>query len=238
MPASGSVKRRGVRGTTARSLAAQDRRAAQRAASRQIMRSGAVPMNVAVRGLQVSQGEFKSADTTWSVGVNTSSSVFLVNGIARGDEINERNGREVVMKSVQIKGYVTATSATGSPQLARVALVYDRQTNGSALTAAQVFTSVLPWQPRNLENRRRFKIMMDKYISVPSRVTGDSSGPVFVPFEFYRKLDHPITFNSGDAGTVADITTGSMYLVFMSNVASGTTDAVSEGSCRIRYQDK
>jgi len=56
-------------------------------------------------------------------------------------------------------------------------------------------------------------------------------------FKFYRRLAHPVTFNSGDAGTVADITTGSLYLIYIGSIAAGATAGSIVGHCRIRYSD-
>jgi len=194
-------------------------------------------VNPAQRGLQLGQGEFKSVDVTNSVDCNTGTAVLLLNGIARGDEIFERNGREVIMKSIQVALRAAGTAATGIGQSCRVLFVYDRQTNAAALTAAQVLTAADTLAPRNLENRRRFKILYDRLFDLPSRITATVSGPEKVHDKFYRRLRHPITFNSGDAGTVADITTGSLYAVVIGDVVAGDTDASVTLYSRIRYQD-
>lgn len=194
-------------------------------------------INRAVRGLQLGQGEFKSVDVTASLDSNTATSVALLNGIARGDEINERNGREVIMKSVQLNLQIFATAVTGVGSVCRVLLVYDRQTNAAALTAALVLQAATTLAGRSLENRRRFKIMMDRTYAVPSRIAATVSGPEFIVDKFYRRLRHPITFNAGDAGTVADITTGSLYLICIGTEAAGATDGAINLFSRVRYQD-
>jgi len=194
-------------------------------------------VNPAQRGLQLGQGEFKSVDTTYSMDLNTGTSVQLLNGIARGDEIFERNGREVIMKSIQINLQLFATVVTGVGQTARVVVVYDRQTNAAACTAVQVLQAATVIAPRNLENRRRFKILMDRTYLLPSRITATVAGTEFVVDKFYRRLRHPITFNAGDAGTVADITTGSIYMIAIGDQNAGVSDGALNAVCRIRYQD-
>jgi len=191
--------------------------------------------NPAQRGLSLSAGEFKSVDVEDPAGVDcdTNTSVTLLNGIARGDDINERTGREVIMKSIQFTGCTYGTAGTGIDQLHRVLLVYDRQTNGAALTAAQVLSDTTPYSPRNLENRKRFKILYDRLFSI--NASGEA-GTRRV-FKFYRRLSHPITFNSGDAGDVADITSGSLYLITLGSAGVGVTAGYCSYSSRIRYQD-
>lgn len=198
-------------------------------------------MNAAKRGLQLSRGEWKSIDTGSSSQVDTTTAVALVNGCARGDDINERTGRSILMRSVLVRLRHSATESTGSDQFHRVLLVYDRQANAAALTAAQVLTAATVDGLRNLENRNRFKILMDRTIPISS----DNIGAVEVPksgsiawHQFYRKLRHPVTFNSGDAGTVADITSGSLYLVFIGSIAAGVNAGTCTYSVRVRYEDK
>lgn len=191
-------------------------------------------INVATRGLQLSKGEFKSVDTHNNLAADTTSAVALLNGIARGDDITERIGREVVLKSIQIHARFNVATGTGVDQTQRLLIVYDRQTNGSALTAAQVLTSASTDAFRNLENRRRFKILYDKRVALSASAESNSR----VEMDLYRRLRHPVTFNSGDAGTVADIVTGSIYAVVIGSEAAGVTSGLITIGCRIRYQDK
>lgn len=158
----------------------------------------------------------------------------MLNGIARGDEISERNGREVTMRSVELKVQSYVTAGTGIDQVQRHLLVYDRQTNGTALTIAQVLNSVSTVAMKSLENRRRFKIMMDRTVVLNASAEPGSMNY----YKYYRKLCHPVTFNSGDAGTVADITTGSLYFITLGSSAPGATAGSTICQGRVRYQDK
>jgi len=180
--------------------------------------------------------EFKAVDVTTGVtACDTTSAVVLLNGIARGDDINQRNGRQVTMRSIELRGYNYVTTATGTDQIHRVCLVLDKQPNGAALTAAQVFSSVSHLAPRNLENRARFKILMDKRMTLNSDVVGEPGARRV--WKIYRRLNIPVTFNNGNAGTVADIITGSVYLVMIGSNAAGVTAGSFQGISRIRYTD-
>lgn len=196
--------------------------------------------NVAVRGLQLGMGELKSVDTAIAAAaVNTAGGLALVNGMARGDDINQRNGREVVMKSIEFKFTVQSTAATGTDQVHRVVIVYDRQANATALTWTDVYGAGYDiLSPRNLENRKRFKVLMDRTYSLSSAVATSVGGVVMRSDSFYRKLNHPVTFNSGNAGTIADITTGSLYVLYVGTNVAGVTAGSINGRCRIRYEDK
>ena len=189
--------------------------------------------NAAIRGFDLNPGEFKSVDTVVSQAIDQTGAVTLVNGVARGDEINERTGRVLTMRSIQFNARAYATSGTGTDQVGRVLIVYDRQTNAAALTGAQVLASFDTNSPRNLENRRRFKILKDWRF--PINATGESGSNRVL--QFYRRLRHPVMFNSGDAGTVADITSGSIYVLTIGTNVAGATAGNLVGTCRIRYQD-
>jgi len=190
--------------------------------------------NLAVRGLNLAPGEFKAVDVHAATAVTTTPIVVLLNGIARGDDINERTGREVDMRSIQFSAQVRAATTTGVDQTHRVLIVYDRQTNAAAPTMAQVCESATIQAPRNLENRKRFSILFDKIYNLNAADESGSSRQI----RWYRHLNHPETFNSGDAATVADITTGSVYLIALGTEAAGGTSGSIDYWSRIRYQDK
>lgn len=199
-------------------------------------------MNRATRGMQLARGELKSVDTTVAGAViNATGALNLVNGIARGDDINERTGREVTLKSIHCRFEPYSTATTGQDQWGRIIVVYDRQTNGAAMTIAQLLTAVTPIAMRNLENRKRFSVLYDKTFTLNSSILGavqvpEAGGHKY--FEFYRRLNHPMVFNSGDAGTVADITSGSVYVITLGSENAGATAGACHLTCRIRYEDK
>jgi len=201
--------------------------------------------NQANRGLQLSKGEFKSVDTQLESAVCSNDGItpILLNGIARGDEINQRNGREVTIKSIELRYMIESEAASGPVTSCRVMLVYDKQTNGAALTSQLVLNGTgdarTPFQPRNLENRKRFWILYDEMFDIGALGQAAAVGSIpRQPRKFYRRITLPTVFNSGDAGTVADITTGSLYLLAFTDVSAGGTEALLEGMCRVRYQDK
>jgi len=205
-------------------------------------RSGPIVQNVSVRGMNLNVGEFKSKDVEVPLASNqaisTTAYAVLLNGLARGDQIDQRIGNEVLMRSIQIDGYLNAQATTGVSQCIRVMLVYDRQANATALALTDVLVASDVHSHKKLENRHRLKIFLDGRIPIASAVTGDASGVNKHPFKYYRKLRHPVVFNTANNGTVADIQTGAMWLFLIGTAAAGNTDARLCYSSRIRYQDK
>ena len=204
------------------------------AAQKELRAQRTIANRAVARSVAMDSGELKSVDTTGNPVIDTTGAVTLLNGIARGDEINERNGREVLMKSIQLNMSPMVTSGTGVDQVGRALVVYDRQTNAAAPAITDILVANNYLDNRNLDNRKRFKILMDRRWAL--NATGEP-GAIVVD-TFYRRLRHPVTFNSGDAGTVADITTGSLYLITIGTKVAGATAGAIPFRCRIRYQDK
>jgi len=180
--------------------------------------------------------EFKCVDTTWAAhDVNTTGVVTLLNGIGRGDDLHERVGRQVDVRSVQVRLQTYATATTGIEQFHRHMIVIDLQPNGAALTPANVLLAVSTNAPRNLENRQRFRILYDRTFHLNSPL--DQVGGTIKAVRWYKRLNLRETVNSGDAGTIADITTGSLYHVAVGSIAAGATAGGASGSFRVRFTD-
>lgn len=190
--------------------------------------------NQARRGLTLARGELKAADTSANLACNSTGTLALLNGIARGDDISERTGRQVIMKSMQLKLQSSVTVTTGADQVHRYMVVLDTQTNAAALTLAQVLGGSSTVAFPLLENRMRFRILYDRFIPLNGSGEPGSQRTIFVS----KTLNVPVTFNSGDAGTVADIVTNSLYLIVLGDQAAGVTAGAVTYACRIRYEDK
>ena len=153
---------------------------ALRGAAVSIARAAAAP-----RAL-LSSGELKAVDTSVNMSADTTGAAILVTGIARGDDINQRTGREVTLRSIEARFVDRVTSGTGIDQQHRILIVYDRQSNAAAPTVTDVLGSPNVLYPRNLENRRRFKVLFDRYVQLNG--TGEPGSEQV--FKFYRRLRH------------------------------------------------
>lgn len=182
-----------------------------------------------------SRGEMKVIDTNLSsADISSTAIITCINACARGDDINDRIGRECTMKSVQIRGYFQALGACPG-DIVFWSVVYDRQSNGAAPGWTDVYTTAAE-QPnlRNLDNRKRFKVLGSGYLVVNAATSLDG---LQTPIEFYRKLNHPIEFNSLNNGDVGDISTGGLFWMVRAGQAQGANDTGFYGSVRVRYTD-
>lgn len=106
------------------------------------------------------------------------------------------------------------------------------QANGAAPAATDVLALDQLNSPMNLSNSRRFKTICD--IEIPCIGTG---GPQSVSFTRWVKLNHQVEFNTGNAGTVADISTGSVYLLSYQGGNIITAAPNANIYTRIRFTD-
>lgn len=112
-----------------------------------------------------------------------------LNAVTIGDEANQRDGRSITMKSIQIRGFVQSAAASTVPPLVpqpvtvRLALVVDHQNhNLNSLTWSHVFNMETardgdtglnaltpdrygPMTFRSLERSKRFTVLWDETIN-------------------------------------------------------------------------
>lgn len=180
---------------------------------------------------------------------NTGTQLALLNGCAPGSNNFNRIGRKLQLKSLQIHGSIASTDGTTLDAKFRMAIVYDKQANGAAPTYSDIFTSQdisgvtnsTTSAMVNLNNRDRFEIIRDTFLVLGGKDTtatqSYSGTPTIVPIDMFIALNNRVTiYNAGTAGTVGDITSGSLYVFFIATQAN-TTGGNFIGSFRTRFSD-
>lgn len=171
-------------------------------------------------------------------GVGTAT-LTLLNGLSQGAGPSARIGGRIEVRSIQFRGnFQSGTTATGITPL-RVKIVYDKETNGLAPNATDIMATDLIYGMNNLNNAGRFITLLDKTFEPQAGVqAGSASSFQAQTIEGYCKLNLPTKYNSGNAGTVADISSGSIYALTWSNGATtGGAGFADEVSFRMRYTD-
>lgn len=186
-----------------------------------------------VRSRPPSTPEFKCKDTSVSAASNTSGVMTLLNGCGRGDDLHERIGRQVTLRSVQLALHAAVTSGTGVDQTCRVILFFDKEPHGAAPAGTDLLTANDDKAFRNLSNRKRFWILMDQ--KIPLNATAEAYS--HQELDYYRRISLPVTFNSGDNGDITDIVSGALYLYVIGTQAAGATAGAVTGYARVRYVD-
>lgn len=223
------------------------------------MSNGAPGTAVSTRGFSGSYGrsvgEKKFADINpASYGVNTNGSITLLCIPVLGSDFNQRIGRKIVMKSVYIRGIMGAEAAiTGwtpplaSPAfLARMIILIDWQPNGAVPTIADILVTASANSQLNANNRDRFKILKDKVYAIgnmdidttATQTWAICGGQTVKAIKVYKKINIETIFNATNGGTIADINSGALYMVWIGTTAAGTdTDGIANLSTRVRYID-
>lgn len=216
--------------------------------SKKMKRGGGLRKKSLAAKFKSSQGkspETKFFDATINVNPVTAGTVTAINLPVLGTDFNQRVGRKIEMTSCSIDlmyaQSAAAFAAAGSGDVSgvnafRVALVYDRQpTPGTAVTYQQIYDNITsvatPYQPRLVDNIERFEVLK------VWNETVDTANRLSFRMTDYIKMNHEVRFNSTDGGTVADITTGTLYIVSANDVATGANNPVLIGVCRTRYRD-
>jgi len=141
------------------------------------------------------------------------------NLIRQGTISNQRVGREVQMKSFQLR-YEPGSGT--QPQ--RMLVVYDKQPTGTAPVITDILTADSFTAFTNLDNKERFVTLIDVLVT--------PGGSVGVGEE-YRKMDLPVVFKA-DTGVNSDFSTGAIYYMFCASLAAPATYTARS---RIRYTD-
>lgn len=160
---------------------------------------------------------------TWTT-VNQS-----LNQVTQGANAYQRIGRCIYLRSLHIRGVVTAIqdaidAETTCGGLMRLVIVLDTQCNGAAAAAADIWdamdsagpAAVLPVnQLRNLEKSSRFRVVYDRMMNLNQYIAGQStntmSGEKQVPFKLNKKLNLKLEFDSSTGG-IGDLTSNNLAM--------------------------
>jgi len=188
-----------------------------------------------------------AAPTDASAGEKDPATLLALNSIAQGDGEQERDGKQVCIKSVYVSGVVDVpvqanlTAGTVDPTI-YVALVLDKQTNGAQLNSEDVFvnpgaSAVTAASPlRNLQYTSRFQVLDSVLLHPPARQlsydgTNIESSGTRMPFKLSNTQDI-ITNYIATTAVVAAIQDHSLHVIAYTSSATG---AVISYNARVRF---
>ena len=182
-------------------------------------------------------GELKFVDVNTAVavggaGVATFGTGVLLNGLANGSDASSRIGRKINMKSIYIRWSLLFGASGIGGGAVRVLVVYDKQANATAPAITDILLANDFTSPNNLSNRDRFVTLCD-YVTENISLNNMLSDTGVIR----KSLNLETMFNAGSAGTIGDITSGSVYLFIAQSGGLSTTAPVFTYRSRIRYTD-
>lgn len=153
-------------------------------------------------------------------------------GATEGASPTQHIGRKITMTSLSYRFNISLPSSTTSASSVRYLVVYDRQTNAALPATTAIMQTDNHVGFMNLANSKRFVVLVDEYINDLEPLPSGSSAAYRTG---YRKLNLPVEYNETNGGTIADITTGGVYVLIWGNF----TGSIANGTfaSRIRYTD-
>lgn len=210
--------------------------------------------------------EKKGMDTTMTLTAgnvlattNTNDGAFVLNLIQQGNGSWNRVGRKTLLKSLRVTGVVTGTMTpdptTGlmAELVMRMVVVWDKQPSGAAIPTydtifgitSQDGTESTPnfMNPPRYDNMDRFRVLRDVVCELDAKATSAAGTTRVVnvnkSVDEYVKLPLLESVYSGQSSpmTIADISTGALYIYFRSNLNQAYAQAAVQLNGRIRYTD-
>lgn len=177
--------------------------------------------------------ESKVVDVNPALAATNGGAILLLNGVQPGTALNQRVGRQIQMRSLKYHLTAAVTSATGVDQIHRVLIVRDAQPNGAALAVADVLDGGQSSQV-NISNQMRFTILFDERFYLNASGEPDSARLI----DGSIGMNTIVQYNTGVAGTVADIATNSLYMIVFGSEAAGVTAGTVAGTVRLKFYDQ
>jgi len=161
---------------------------------------------------------------------NTPVITDLVN-MVQGDTSETRDGSHVKFVSIRWAYTLTSHASAASTQV-RCMVVQDKQTNEATFAAGDLLNDVTSSDAivadRQQDHLKRFTVLYDKVHTL------SPTSPSNLYRKFYKKLNLPVQYD-GNAGTVADLTQKSLWLLFVSNQSTNTPTITFD--CTLRFID-
>lgn len=185
--------------------------------------------------------ELKFFDTAISFNIDQTGEVPAtgqLNLIPQGVTESTRVGRKCTVKSIMGRldiAYSPAAAAIAATSAA-IYLVLDKQANGAAASASDVFTSTALTQAlHNLANSQRFVVLKKWVFALNSTAGATTAYNSFVKhIEFYKKCNIPLEFSS-TTGAITELRSNNLFLLAG---AYNTDDLVGvSGNIRVRFSD-
>lgn len=161
--------------------------------------------------------------------------------IPQGNTVNTRNGKEISLKAVQVRGQVLA--GTGSKERVCLMLVYDREPNAAA--AVPVMTDILAAASStalsNRDNAPRFKVIRRwefNIVGTPGTASVSEQSQHIVDEYVRLGPKYQIKWQASDTtGATAAKIKGNLLLVVVGNNANSAATPTFVVNTRVDFQD-
>ncbi len=159
--------------------------------------------------------EMHFTDVTNTVSSSNTPTLVLLNGLSLGDTSSTRTGQSIKMDRLDLR-FQMSVNTTSVANFIRIIVVVDKQTNASAMTAADLLASNSTFAPYSQGCQMRFIPLYDESFAL------NSAGPGSIIKCVTLRANQHVMFNTANNGTVADIVSNSLYLIHLSDQSTNT----------------
>lgn len=226
-------------GTAARTRAAYKASKAGRASRVSGLRS-AGPGLVYGRSQSLESGYVDVAVASRAMSSTTATCVLL-NTIAQGSSDQQRVGKRVALKSLQIRGTVEGNSGCLAAHGALL-IIYDKRPTGTLPGVTDILESMSSDAFMEASNSSRFEVVRRLDFDVQGKPTAGAStsdDAYHVVNEYVNLRSRPTVYKEAGTGAIADHAEGSLIAVFVGNTSHATDlDVLSNIGFRLRFIDQ
>lgn len=163
---------------------------------------------------QFINAEVHSTDiVTGDTNMVTGGTITLLNGLTTGDNNNNRTGISIKMSRLDVR-YIIKASAAAATCFARVMFVLDKHSDSTTPAVTDILTSSTVVSPYALSGTDNFVILYDE-----THAFCNSGNQVFTIARTLPANQHVRYLASSNAGTIADIETNALFMIFLSDQA-------------------
>lgn len=169
----------------------------------------------ALKGLQFVRGiinaEKKFFDTSVASTYTYNGAVNCLTLVPGGSALSQRNGNSIFVRGLSIRGSILLDTGTSSC-VVRMIVFQDLDSDPGTVNPTDVVQTIgtadAPYAPVENVNRRRFKILTTKMVTL------SSSGDIMLPFKTWIPLKTHCRWNTS---TASDINKGHIYTLILSD---------------------
>lgn len=156
--------------------------------------------------------EDKYVDTNNSIAFTNAWQYALLNPVSQGTTPNTRIGQSIKTVGLEFRFNAFINAASTASQTIRIMIFKDKQPNGANPGVADVYPAG-SLTPRVVGYLDRFQIMFERTYVL------NTVNTTIITEAYIETMGFHVEFNTGNAGTIADITVNSVFVGFFSDQA-------------------
>lgn len=162
--------------------------------------------------------------------------------IAQGTTESTRIGRRIRIWSVHVQGrfyHPGVTTQANASNVFKLVMLLDKQCNGAAPIATDLYESDEIYSFRNLANSRRFKTLHEQVLPATAFAGSGSTfatGDVHIPFRIDKRFKSGLEVEyDSTTGAITEIKSNNLVLGFVTE--DGITNTTALCKVRVRFTD-